>query len=50
MGFLSVFLTLALVEGCSLRSSCFRFSEELPDRKDLPAAGLGRKNWEEGGC
>ena len=42
MGFLSVFLTLALVEGCSLRSSCFRFSEERPIGKIFQQQG-----WEE---
>lgn len=42
-GFLSVFLVLALVEGCSLGSPCCCFSEKHPIRKDLSATWLGRK-------
>lgn len=49
MRFLSVFLVLALVEGCSLGSSCFSSSEKLPIKKDLSAAWLGRKRGAEGG-
>lgn len=43
LGFLSVLLVLALVEGCSLGSSCFRFSEKLPIKKDHSGAWLARK-------
>lgn len=46
MGFLSVLLVLALVDGCSLESSCFSFSERLPIKKDLSAAWQARRRKE----
>lgn len=50
MGFLSVLLVLALVGGCSLESSCVRFSEKLPIKKDLSAAWQARGRKEERSC
>lgn len=52
LGFLSVSLVLALLEGCSLASSCFSFSEKLPIKIDLPAAWPARKKRRRGalGC